>query len=96
MNTIGIVAVDGLRGSGHNVAAAGGDHLNAAADQIVRQFGEPIVMAIRPAEFDRKITAFDISLVRNSGTERGDKRGIRVGAACTQETDRALFCPSLS
>ena len=83
-------------GGGHNVAAAGGDHLNPAADEISRQFGEPVIMALRPTEFDRKITALDKAEVSNPSTERGNKRCMSVGGACTQEPDGALLRSSPS
>ncbi len=76
-----------LGGADHDVAAARDDHLRLAADQISRQFRQPIIMALRPAEFDRQVAPLDIAGFVQCRAKRGDKRGVRVGRARAQETD---------
>jgi hypothetical protein len=43
------------------VAAWGYEHRNAAADEIGCKRGQPIILILRPAVFDRHVLALDIA-----------------------------------
>jgi hypothetical protein len=43
------------------VAALGHDHVDLAIDEIGRQCEEPIIMALRPAVFDRDVLSLDVT-----------------------------------
>jgi len=42
-------------------STAGDDHVHLAADQIGGQFGQPIIMTLRPAELDCQVAALRIA-----------------------------------
>jgi len=57
-------------------AATGRDnHGYLSTNQIGRQRWQPIVVTIRPAEFDRDILAFDIANLAQALAERDDEAG---------------------
>jgi hypothetical protein len=76
-NTIGIVAVAALA-----ACAAGGLNATITAltpHQIGRQLRDAIIVALRPAEFDRHIAALEHIRTRQAPTERLNQSGIRAG-----------------
>ena len=58
---MGIVEVAALAASAANFAATREYHAHLALNQISRQRRQPIVLAARPAVFDRHVLAFDKS-----------------------------------
>ena len=69
--TIGIVEVALFAASAEGVAARRHDHVDLAADEIGGQGGQPIIMALRPAVFDRHVLSLDIAGFAQSLPERG-------------------------
>ena len=59
--TIGIVVVAALAASAAGVLPPVDDHGHLAADQIGRQRRQPVVLALRPAIFDRDVAALDVA-----------------------------------
>ena len=52
-------------------SATGGNHAHLATNQISGQCWQTIVLALRPAEFDRHVPAFDIPGLVEALAERG-------------------------
>ena len=50
------------------------DHVDLAADEIGGQCGQPIIVALRPAVFDRHVLSLDVAGFAQSLVERGDNR----------------------
>ena len=50
------------------------DHIDLAADEIGDQCGQPIIVVLRPAVFDRYVLPLDIAGFAQSLAERGDER----------------------
>ena len=73
MKTIGIVEVALFAASAAGVPL-GHDHVDLAADEIGGQCGQPIIVALRPAVFDRHVLSLDIAGFAQSLAERGHKR----------------------
>ena len=55
-------------------AAARRDQIDLAADEVGGQCGQPIIVALRPAVFDRHVLALDIAGFAQPLAERGHKR----------------------
>ena len=60
-----------LRRQRRNVVADRHDHIDSAADQIDGQRGQPIIVTLRPAVFDRQVLALDIAGFAQPLAERG-------------------------
>jgi hypothetical protein len=52
---------------------AGEDHGDLPADQVSRQRGQPIVLALRPTVFDRDVLTFDVAGF-GEGLAEGDQQ----------------------
>ncbi len=84
--TIGIVEVALFAASAEGDAARR-DHVDLAADEIGGQCGQPIIVALRPAVFDRHVLSLDIAGFAQSLVERGHIRCSRAGRAGAEEAD---------
>jgi hypothetical protein len=60
------------------MSAAGRNHGHLTMNQFGREHGQSIVLALRPAVFDRDVLAFDEACFLQALSERGHKIG-RVG-----------------
>ena len=60
--------------------AARHDHVDLAADEVGGQCGQPIIVTLRPAVFDRHVLSLDIAGFAQSLAERGHKR-LQTGRA---------------
>ena len=60
-------------------AAAGHDHVDLAAGEVCGQCGQPIIVSLRPAVFDRDVMALDIAGVAKTLAERIHIRCARAG-----------------
>src|SRR4051812_10670928 len=72
------------------------DQIDLAADEIGGQCGQPIVMALRPAVFDRQILSLDVAGFAQSLAERGHKwctQARRPGAEVSDHRHRLLLRP---
>ena len=67
--------------------ADGDDHAHLTADQIGRQRRQSIVLALRPAIFDRHILALDIAGFFQALAERGQRCGVLVRRYAAEEPD---------
>jgi hypothetical protein len=63
------------------------DQVDLAADEVGGQCGQPIILALGPAVFDRQILPFDIAGFAQSLVERGYKWRIWAGRGAAEETD---------
>jgi hypothetical protein len=70
--TIGIVAVAAL------AASAVSDHSHPPADQISRQFRQPIIVPRRPTEFDRYVLALDKTRFAQAFAKCHHERDVRL------------------
>ncbi len=68
-------------------AAAGRDHVDLAADEIGGQCGQPIIVALRPAVFDRHVLSLDIAGFAQSLAERGHNGAYGAGRPAAEEAD---------
>src|SRR5439155_10826384 len=70
-------------------AAARRDYVNLAADEISGQCGQPIVVALCPAVFDRHILSLGVAGFTQPLAERSHRRRRRRGAGrgAAEETD---------
>ena len=66
--TIGIVVVACLAARVPGVAV-GHDDVDLETNQLSRQLGEPVILALRPAEFDDDVLAFDVAEVAQTGSQ---------------------------
>src|SRR6266480_1053032 len=55
-------------------AAKGSNHIDTVGDEIRGQCGQPIIVSLRPAVFDRHVLAIDVARLAQSLVERGDIR----------------------
>ena len=78
MKTIGIVEVALFAASAAAVPPCH-DHVDLAADEVGGQCGQPIIVALRPAVFDRHVLSLDVAGFAQSLAERGHKRCMRAG-----------------
>jgi hypothetical protein len=65
----------------------GRDHINLAADEIRGQSGQPIVIALRPAVFDRDVLALDVAGFVQSLEECSHEGRRRTGRSRVEEAD---------
>ena len=68
-------------------AATRRDHVDLAADEVGRQCGQPIIVALGPPVFDRHVLSLDIAGFAQSLPERGHKRCIRAGRGAAEKSD---------
>ena len=73
VKTIGIVEVAFFAASAE-VGGDGHDHVDLAADEVGGQCRQPIIVALRPAVFDRQVLSLDVAALTQSLVERGHKR----------------------
>ena len=57
------------------------------SDQVRRQFRQPLVLALGPAEFDRDVLALDEARFAQAFAEPRDAPGVRLGRARVQKAD---------
>ena len=65
-------------------------HIDLAVDKVGGQCGQPIVMALGPAVFDRQILPFDIAGFAQSPAERSEPQldlCVHAGEKAAEETD---------
>jgi hypothetical protein len=75
--TIGIVDVAFFVAGAEG--GAGHDHVDLAVDEVGGQGGQPIIAALCPAEFDRRVLSLDVVGFAQSLAERDDIECKRAG-----------------
>ena len=84
-----------LRGNGRSGRTGGKDHSHLATNQIGGERGQPIVLAVGPAVFNRDIFAFDIARLFQAALECAHERTPLGGGRAAEESDhrhRGLLC----
>jgi hypothetical protein len=83
--TIGMVC--GFGGLCRNGPAARNDDSNSAANQVGRQFREPIVVVVRRAKFDGDVAAFDVAGFPQALAECRPRQLGRLGRCSVEISD---------
>ena len=77
----------GLGRQRRRFAAGRSKHGHRPAREFRRQRRQSVVLALRPAVFDRHVPAFDVSVFGQSPTERGHHMRALVGRRCAEIPD---------
>jgi len=74
------------------VTATGYDDVDPPLDQVGGQCGQPIILTLCPAVFDRDVLPLDIPSFAQSPVEGGHKGCKWTGRSAAEETDHRRLC----
>src|SRR5262249_13206091 len=95
VNTIGIFGVAAFCGPGHSFATGGRNDSNGDFDKLRNQHGQPVIVAVSGAAFDRHVLSDDETGLFEALAKRRHQRGPLVRRGKTEIADdwlRLLLC----